>query len=127
MTHLDEVVCVVGAVDADNVFERGAVGWGEQQQFQAFGCSHAEGLADQSEASKLLGEHTARLRLQLAVKRLGHQLLAQQQHVLMYTRARVRTQFTQGRAGQDNYELVENCFGSIVFFSRVITILLRSC
>lgn len=90
---------VVSAVDSDGVFQRGAISWGKQQQFEAFGCGHAEGLADQSEASELLGEHTARLGLQLAVKRLRHQLLAEQQHVLTYTREGVRAQFTQGRAG----------------------------
>lgn len=84
--YLDEVVCVVSAVDADGVFERGTVSRGKQQQFEAFGSSHAEGLSDQSKASKLLGEHAARLRLQLAVKRLGNQLLAEQQHVLTHTR-----------------------------------------
>lgn len=95
VTHLDEVVCVVGAVDADGVFERGAIGRGEQQQFEAFGCGHAEGLSDQREASELLGEHAARLGLQLAIKRLRHQLLAKQQHVLTYTHGNgVRAQFT---------------------------------
>lgn len=93
-------MCVVGAVDTDGVFERGAVGRGKQQQFEAFGCGHAEGLSDQSKASELLGEHAARLGLQLAVKRLRHQLLPKQQYVLTYTRKRVRAQFTQGRARQ---------------------------
>lgn len=100
VTHLDEVVCVVGAVDTDGVFERGAVGRGKQQQFEALGCGHAEGLSDQSEASELLGEYAARLGLQLAVKRLGHRLLAKQQYVLTRTRKWVRAQFIQRSAGQ---------------------------
>lgn len=79
-------MCVISAVDTDGVFERGTVGWGKQQQFEAFGCGHAEGLSDQCKASKLLGEHTACFGLQLAVKRFRHQLLAKQQHVLTYTR-----------------------------------------
>lgn len=88
-------MCVVSAVDTDGVFERGAVGRGEQQQLEAFCCGHAEGLSDQSKASELLGEHTACLGLQLAVKRLRRQLLSEQQHILMCT----REQLMQGDTG----------------------------
>lgn len=100
-THLDEVVCVISAIDTDGVFERGAVGWGKQQQFEAFCCCHAEGLANQREASELLGEHAAHLSLQLAVKWLRHQLVSEQQHVLTYTRERGESTVHtgQGREG----------------------------
>lgn len=87
--HLDEVLCVVGAVDADGVLQRGAVGRGEQQQFEAFGGGHAERLSHQGKAAQLLGEHTTRLRLQLAIIRLRHQLLSQHQHILTHTHTEI--------------------------------------
>ena len=50
---------VVQAVDSDIVLEGGAGHWGEQEQLEALGSSHAEGLSHQGEAAQLLREDVA--------------------------------------------------------------------
>lgn len=73
---------VVQAVHADGVVQGGAGRRGEEEQLEALGSGHAQGLAHQRKAAQLLREHIARARIQLAVVEVGGRLLAQMQHVL---------------------------------------------
>lgn len=82
--YLEDILRVAEAVDTDVVLERGAGGRREQDQLEALGGRHAEGLPDQGEASQLLGEDVASLRFQLAVVQLRARLGAQLQHILQH-------------------------------------------
>lgn len=81
-TYLEDLLCVVHAVDPDVVLQRGAVGVGEEHQPQTFGRPHVQRLSHQCEGAQLLGEKPARLGLELAVIGLRHQLFAHEQDIL---------------------------------------------
>lgn len=80
--YLEDVLCVVHAVDPDVVLQRGAVRVGEEHQPQALGCAHVQRLSHQRQGAQLLGENAARLGLKLAVIGLRHQLFPHQQDIL---------------------------------------------
>lgn len=81
-TYLEDVLCVVHAVDPDVVLQRGAVRVGEEHQPQALGSAHVQGLSHQRKGAQLLREKSARLGFKLAVIGLRHQLFPHQQDIL---------------------------------------------
>lgn len=81
-TYLEDVLCVVHAVDPDVVLQRGAVRVGEEHQPQALGSAHVQGLSHQCKGAQLLREKSACLGLKLAVIGLRHQLFPHQQDIL---------------------------------------------
>lgn len=80
--YLEDLLCVVHAVNPDVVLQRRAVGVREEYQSQAFGGPHVQRLSHQCKGAQLLGEKTARLGLELAVIGLRHQLFSHHQDIL---------------------------------------------
>lgn len=73
--YLECIVGVMQAVHTDAVLEGRAGHGSKQQEFEALGGSHTEGLSHQGKAAELLSEDIAGTRLQLAVIEVTGRLL----------------------------------------------------
>lgn len=82
LAYLEDLLCVVHAVNPDVVLQRGAVGVREEHQPETLGGPHVQRLPHQREGAQLLGEKAAHLGFKLAVIGLRHQLFPHQQDIL---------------------------------------------